>query len=165
MAGTTIATVGTDDDRRRDMAVSRKALCAVYALFGALAFAGSWGNVLGLVKEQGFWAGTIRFWQDTLVNGSSRFITVDLLFLGLTVIVWMVLEARRLRMPGVWLYVVGGLLIAISLTVPLFMIQRERRLAALEPGAPAGALRAGDAVGLVLLAVVCATYAAVALTR
>jgi hypothetical protein len=82
------------------MTVSRKALCVLYALVGALAFAGSWGNVLGLVGELGFWAGTIRFWQDTLVNGSSRFITVDLLFLGLTVVVWMVLEARRLRIPG-----------------------------------------------------------------
>jgi uncharacterized protein DUF2834 len=147
------------------MAVSRKALCVVYAVIGVVAFAGTWGNVLGLVAEEGFWAGTIRFWQDTLVNGSSRFITIDLLFLGLAVVVWMVLEARRLRIPGVWLYVVAGLLIAISLTVPLFMIQRERKLAALEPGAPGGALRTGDAAGLVLLAIVSATYAVVALTR
>jgi hypothetical protein len=147
------------------MAVSRKALCVVYAVIGVVAFAGTWGNVLGLVGEQGFWSGTIRFWQDTLVNGSSRFITVDLLFLGLAVVVWMVLEARRLRIPGVWLYVVAGLLIAISLTVPLFMIQRERKLAALERGAPAGMLAAGDAVGLVVLAIVFAAYAAVTLTR
>jgi hypothetical protein len=147
------------------MAVSRKALCAVYAVIGVVAFAGTWGNVLGLVGEEGFWAGTIRFWQDTLVNASSRFITIDLLFLGLAIVVWMVLEARRLRIPGVWLYVVAGLLIAISLTVPLFMIQRERKLAALEPGTPAGALATADALGLILLAIVFATYAVVALTR
>ena len=147
------------------MAVSRKALCTVYAAIGLVAFVGTWGNILGLVGEQGFWAGTIRFWQDTLVNASSRFITVDLLFLGLAVVVWMVLEARRLRIPGVWLYVVAGLLVAISLTVPLFMIQRERKLAALEPGAPAGTLATADAVGLVVLAIVFAAYAAVTLTR
>jgi|SRR5690242_13030153 uncharacterized protein DUF2834 len=147
------------------MAVSRKALCAVYAVIGVVAFAGTWGNVLGLVGEEGFWAGTIRFWQDTLVNASSRFITIDLLFLGLAIVVWMVLEARRLRIPGVWLYVVAGLLIAISLTVPLFMIQRERKLAALERGTPAGTLATADAVGLILLAIVFATYAVVALTR
>ena len=147
------------------MAVSRKVLCAVYAMIGVVAFAGTWGNVLGLVGEEGFSAGTIRFWQDTLVNASSRFITVDLLFLGLAIVVWMVLEARRLRIPGVWLYVVAGLLIAISLTVPLFMIQRERKLAALEPGTPAGTLATADAVGLVVLAIVFATYAVVALTR
>jgi uncharacterized protein DUF2834 len=147
------------------MAVSRKALCAVYAVIGVVAFAGTWGNVLGLVGEEGFWAGTIRFWQDTLVNSSSRFITVDLLFLGLTVIVWMVLEARRLKIPGVWLYVVAGLLVAISLTVPLFMIQRERRLATLEGDAPAGSLGFADAVAIGAIGMVSATYAVVGLSH
>jgi len=147
------------------MTLSRKALCALYALIGAVAFVGTWGNVLGVVRELGFWGGTVRFWQDTLVNESSRFITVDLLFLGLTVVVLMVLEARRLGIPGVWLYVVLGLLVAISLTVPLFMVQRERKLAALEPGAPAGTLGKADVIGLVLLAMVSVSYAVVALSR
>lgn len=147
------------------MTISRRALCAVYALIGVVAFIGSWGNILGVVSQYGFWEGTMRFWQDTLVNSSSRFITVDLLFLGLTVIVWMVLEARRLKIPGVWLYVVAGLLVAISLTVPLFMIQRERKLAALEGDAPAGSLGFADAVAIGALGMVSATYAVVGLSR
>ena len=147
------------------MTVSRKILCAIYALIGVVAFIGSWGNILSVVQQYGFWEGTVRFWQDTLVNESSRFITVDLLFLGLTVVVGMVLEARRVRIPGVWIYVVLGLLIAISLTVPLFMIQRERKLAALEPDSPAGSLGASDVVGIVLLALISTTYAVVALSR
>jgi uncharacterized protein DUF2834 len=147
------------------MTLSRQALCAIYALIGITALVTTWGNVLGAVQHYGFWEGTIRFWQDTLVNESSRFITVDLLFLGLTVIVWMVLEARRLAIAGVWVYVVAGLLIAISLTVPLFMIQRERKLARLEPGAPAGRLATGDLAGLIALAAVSLAYAAVALSH
>ena len=147
------------------MAVSRKALCTIYALIGVLAFVGTWGNVLGSVQQAGFWAGTIRFWQDTLANESSRFITVDILFLGLTVVVLMVLEARRLRIPGVWLYVVFGLLIAISLAVPLFMIHREWKLAALEPGSAAGHLRTADVVGIVALGMLFTIYAVVALSR
>ena len=99
------------------MTLSRQALCAVYALIGITALITTWANVLGAVQQYGFWEGTVRFWQDTLVNESSRFITVDLLFLGLTVILWMLLEARRLAMPGVWVYVIGGLLVAISFTV------------------------------------------------
>ena len=147
------------------MTISRRALCVVYALIGLVAFVGAWGNVLGEVQRYGFWEGTVRFWQDTFVNSSSRFITVDLLFLGLTVIVLMVLEARRLGIPGVWLYVVFGLLIAISLTVPLFMIHRERRLAALEPGAPAGAMGSADVVGLAVLALTATSYAVATLVR
>jgi hypothetical protein len=147
------------------MTISRKALCAVYALIGVAAFVGTWGNILDVVRQTGFWEGTIRFWQDTLVNESSRFITADTLFLGLAVIVWMVLEARRLKIAGVWIYVVLGLLVAISLFVPLFLIQRERKLAALEPGSPAGTLAAADVAGLVLLGITCTTYAVIALSR
>ena len=152
-------------ERTDGMPVSRQALCIVYAVIGVLALVGTWGNILGLVSQDGFVNGTIRFWQDTLVNASSRFITADLLFLGLAVIVWMVLEARRLRIPGVWVYVAAGLLIAISLTVPLFMIQRERALARLEGGASAGTLGIADVAGIVLLAIVATIYAVVGMSR
>lgn len=146
------------------MTISRSTLCICYALIGALAFVGTWGNVLDLLQEQGFLQGTLHFWQQALVNGPSRFITVDLLFLGLSVTVWMLLEARRLAIPGVWLYVLFGLLIAISLAVPLFLIHREKRLAALEPGSTAGTLRTLDLLGLGLLALACTAFAILALT-
>ncbi|MBK7600295.1 MAG: DUF2834 domain-containing protein [Acidobacteria bacterium] len=110
------------------MTVSRKALCVIYGLIGLIAFVGTWGNMLGVLKEQGFWGGTIKFWQDALVNEASRFLTVDILFLGLAVVLWMLLEARRLEIPGVWFYVIFGLFIAISLAMPLFMIHREIKL-------------------------------------
>ncbi len=147
------------------MVIPRKALCIGYALIGALAFVGSWGNILGSVAQQGFIAGTLQFWTDVLVNGPSRFITVDILFLTLAIAVWMVLEARRLEMPGVWLYLIGGALVAISLAVPLFLIHRERRLAALEPESPAGQLHGYDLVGVAILAVTVIAFAVLALTR
>ena len=40
---------------------------------------------------------------------------------------FMVIEARWLGVRFVWLYILGGLLIAISFTFPLFMIARELR--------------------------------------
>ena len=40
----------------------------------------------------------------------------------------MVIESRRLDIRFPWLYVVFGLLVAISVTFPLFLIARERRL-------------------------------------
>jgi hypothetical protein len=142
------------------MTVSRRVLCWGYGLIAVLAFVGTWGNILGLLQQEGFLDGTVRFWQDVLVNEASRFITMDTLFLGLAVVVWMVLEARRLEIPGVWVYVVFGLLIAISAVVPLFMIHRERRLAALQPGSPAGVMRRADLVGLAVLTLAFTIYAA-----
>ena len=52
----------------------------------------------------------------------------------------MVLEARRLGMRGVWLYLLFGMLVAISVTVPIFLINRERALAQREPSSAAGTL-------------------------
>lgn len=146
------------------MTISRNTLCIGYALIGALAFVGTWGNVLDLLREQGFVEGTLHFWRQTLVNGPSRFITVDLLFLALSVTVWMTLEARRLAMPWLWLYVALGLLVAISLAVPLFLIHRERRLAALEPGSSAGTPRSLDLLALGLLAIAVTAFGILALS-
>jgi hypothetical protein len=146
------------------MTASRRALCVAYGAIGLVAFIGTWGNVLGLLREHGFVAGTLRFWQEALATDVSRFVTLDLLFLGLAVAVWMVLEARLLTIPGVWIYVIAGLLIAISLSVPLFLIHREIRLAALEPGSAGGTLRRGDLVGLGILGLAFIAYAIAALS-
>src|SRR5690349_10793935 len=147
------------------MTISRKALCVVYALIGLFAFVGTWGYVLSLLSQYGFWGGTLKFWQDVLVNESSRFIAVDILFFGLAVIVWMILESRRLKIPGVWFYIVFGLLIAVSLAVPLFLIHQERILATLKPNTPAGTMHAVDAIGIVVLALAFTAFGLVALSR
>ncbi|MDP9142350.1 MAG: DUF2834 domain-containing protein [Pseudomonadota bacterium] len=146
------------------MVISRKALCIGYALIGALAFVGSWGNILDSLAQQGFIQGTLQFWTEVLVNGPSRFITVDILFLTLAIAVWMVLEARRLKMPGIWLYLIFGALVAISLAVPLFLIHRERRLAALEPESPAGQLHGYDLAGIGILATAVLAFTVLTLT-
>jgi hypothetical protein len=65
----------------------------------------------------------------------------------------------------VWLYLVFGILVAISVTVPIFLINRERALAAREPSSAAGALGTFDVVGLVLVTVAIMVYAAIALLR
>lgn len=135
------------------MTISRTSLCACYAVIGLLAFIGTWGNIITPLQQQGFIQGTLQFWQDVLVNESSRFITIDTLFLSLSVVVWMTLEANRLKIPGLWIYVLFGLFVAISLAVPLFLIHRERRLAALDPNSSAGTVRTLDVIALSLLAI------------
>lgn len=144
------------------MRISRKSLCIVYAAIAVFALVGTWSNVVDLLRDHGFVQGTLRFWQGALASDVSRFLSIDLLFLGLSVVVWMVLEARRLGIPGVWLYVLAGLLVAISVTVPLFLIHRELKLAQREPGQPAGAMTVADATGLVALGVAFAAFAVAA---
>ena len=139
------------------MTVSRKLLCGVYGLIAVLALVGTWANNFAYINL-GFVGATLKFWPETLVNPASRSITVDILFLGLAVMVWMVLEARRLSIRFVWAYILAGIFIAISVSVPVFLIVRERALAAREPGAPAGSMARADAVGLVVIGLGAVAY-------
>ena len=68
-------------------------------------------------------------WASTLHSASTS-ITVDIGLLLLSVSALMIIESRRLAIRFVWVYIMLALLVAISVTFPLFLIARERRLAA-----------------------------------
>lgn len=144
------------------MPASRKILCVVYGLIALLALAGTWGNNVAYLSH-GFVGANLAFWHDTLANPASRSITVDLFFLGLAIFVWMILEARRLAMRGVWLYLAFGMLIAISVTVPIFLINRELALHERDPASPAGVLNVPDIIGLIIVGAASTAYAALSL--
>jgi hypothetical protein len=150
--------------RGETMTIPRKTLCIVYALIGVAALIGCWANNVHYLGG-GFVAANVRFWQETLVNPASRSITIDLLFLGLAAIIWMLLEARRLSMRGVWLYVLAGAFVAISVALPAFLVHRELALARRDASTGAGTLSAGDMLGVALLALLVLTYAIVALGK
>lgn len=146
------------------MTISRKALCVAYALIGLVALVGTWGNNVAYL-DMGIAAANVHFWQQTLVNPASRSITVDILFLGLAAIVWMLLEARRLSMRGTWLYVLAGAFIAISAAFPAFLIHRELVLAAREDSGVAGTLSPVDVIGIAVLSVAMVAYTFASLSR
>jgi len=144
------------------MTISRKTLCVVYGVIAVLALIGTWGHNIAYL-DRGFVGANQAFWSDTLANPASRSITADIFFFGLAVFVWMVLEARRLGIRFVWLYLIFGMLIAISVTVPIFLIIRERALAVSERTSAAGRLHSLDVIGLVLSSAGIVAYAVIAL--
>jgi hypothetical protein len=135
---------------------SRRLLCWIYAAIAAIALAGTWHQNLAYFRAAdgvlaGFALATGRFWPDTLATPASTSITVDLGLLLLPLFAVMILEARRLAIRFVWLYIVLGLLVAISVTFPLFLIARERRIAARGEAAGELSLSAADMLGLAAL--------------
>ena len=60
-------------------------------------------------------------------SGASS-LTSDLLIGASAVTIWMVMECRRLKMKGLWLYLLFTYLIAFAFACPLFMFMRERKL-------------------------------------
>ncbi len=110
------------------MSTSRKLLCTLYAVIALAALVATWSQNIAYLE-----ANPLRFlanfFGDTRANEATQSITVDIVLLFLAAAIFMVIEARKHTIGLVWLYIVGGMLIAISVTFPLFLIARERRLA------------------------------------
>jgi len=100
----------------------------------------------------GFVLATGRFWSATLATPASISIAVDLALFFVAAAVLMVIEARRLAIRWVWVYILIGFLVAISVTFPLFLIARERRLAAIGDASSHLGLSRADLAALVVLA-------------
>ena len=128
------------------MPVSRKLLCAVYATIAIAALIATWSqNAANFNNIAGFFT---DFISDTKVTPASRSITVDISFFFLAAAIFMVIEARKHGVRFVWAYIVGGALIAISVTFPLFLLARELRLATTD----AAHLKAVDVIPLTVFA-------------
>lgn len=135
------------------MSSARKTLCGLYLACAVIALIGTWRQNIQFMSDQGlgFPEGFTQFWPALLVNRATVSITVDIFMLALAAVIWMVLEARRLQLRFVWLYVLFGILIAISVTFPLFLYARERRLAEREAATTEPSSTAADKLGLAVL--------------
>jgi hypothetical protein len=138
------------------MTGAQRGLILFYAVVSFAALAATWSQNLAYM-DGGLVSAFQAFVDATRANPASRSITVDIGFFFMAASAFMVIEARRLGVRFVWLYILFGFLIAISVTFPLFMIARELRLApAAKPDAP-WSLAASDVAGLAVVgAVICA---------
>jgi hypothetical protein len=133
------------------MSSFRKTLCWIYGLIALAAFAATWSQNLQYFVPALEAAGNgPSYILDLKANGAARSFTVDIGLFLLAATFLMVIEARRLKIGWVWLYVIFGFVIAISVTFPLFLIAREMRLA--RAGDPGGEVKltTPDWIGLAL---------------
>jgi len=130
--------------------------CAVLGVMALFALYGTWSQNVAYFANGGGPAAFGAFVVDAKVNAASRSLAVDISIMFYAACVFMVIEARKLGVRFVWAYVILGLLVAISVTFPLFLIARERRLASGAAAGGPGSAEPGtaDVVGLGLLACV-----------
>ncbi len=141
------------------MSTQQRWLVGFYAVVAVAALIATWGQNLQYVWASGEFSALNQFLPDLRVNPASRSISVDIGLFFLAAAAFMVIEAPRLGVRLVWLYILFGFLIAISVTFPLFMIARELRIAG-NPGAGAAwRLTAADGIGLALVAAAVAVLA------
>ncbi len=139
-------------DQASSIPTSRKVLCAVYGAIAVAALIATWSQNLAYFDRPARFL--LDFMNDSKITPSSRSLTVDILLFGLSAVILMVIEARKHGVKFVWLYVLGGLAIAISVTFPLFLIARELRMRASD----APRLHTTDTILLAVVAVVAAAW-------
>ncbi len=130
----------------------------LYILIALAAFISA-GAQLKPYLSLGLIGGNVQFWRDTLSTASSRFITIDIMFVFLVVWWWMLTEARRLKMRGLGWYFLASLLVAFSTALPLFMLHRELALQRMNGAATLSDTGWMGTLSLMLIAVVALTYA------
>ena len=121
-------TTGDQADQAPSIPTSRKVLCVIYGAIAVAALIATWSQNLAYFDKPARFL--LDFMNDSKVTPASRSVTVDLVLVSLAATILMVIEARKYGIKFVWLYVLGGLAIAISVTFPLFLIARELRMSA-----------------------------------
>ena len=102
-----------------------KVLCAVYGVLGLIGLVGTQVVLFGgyVSTDDG------SFLDQLTANGVATFMLIDLGVVAVIGLVFMVVEGRRLGMRFLWVYVVLTFAVAISLSLPLFLIARQVHLA------------------------------------
>ena len=109
------------------MTRSEKIICGLYAAIAVMALVTTWSNNIAFMLEPEN-QNALSFFRALYANGATASITNDLLFYALAGSIFMVLEARRLHMRHVWVYILLSLLIAVSVMFPLFLIARQIKM-------------------------------------
>lgn len=68
-----------------------------------------------------------RFGGQVFANPATTAVTLDLLVLGISVVVFVVVEASRLGMRRPWLWALLAVPLPGAFLVPVFLVLRERR--------------------------------------
>ncbi|MBI1818081.1 MAG: DUF2834 domain-containing protein [Deltaproteobacteria bacterium] len=108
-------------------------LCIVYAVIAVGALIATWGT-----ENLKFFAlpnngGALGFIALAYANPAAASIANDLVFLLLAAFTLMIVEAKRLGVRFVWVYMLLSVAVAISVMFPLFMIARQLKIAAQRP--------------------------------
>ncbi|HJQ12407.1 MAG TPA: DUF2834 domain-containing protein [Gemmatimonadaceae bacterium] len=113
------------------MALSSATMSRIYLLLAVLGYGVS---VPPMILE-GMRSGNVLFWakpqltiSELFANLTSTAFGLDAMAVAIVILVFVTREARRMRIPRVWIYWVLTLLFGVAGTLPLFLAVRERRL-------------------------------------
>jgi hypothetical protein len=98
----------------------------IYLLLCILGFVLPYSQFIPFVLEHGL---DIKLFVEQLfANRISGFFGMDVIVSSLTLWTLIFSEGTRLKMQNLWVYVVCNLLVGVSLSLPLFLLMRQRQI-------------------------------------
>lgn len=97
----------------------------------ALAVSGAifpWLANAEFIRDYGQAFDLAQFMELANANPAARSLSRDLLIGATAVTIWIISEARRLKMRGLWIVLLSSVTIAFAFAAPFFLFMRERRL-------------------------------------
>jgi hypothetical protein len=107
---------------------SDKIVCAAYAVLALGALVCTQLALVDFLRQDDN-GGLSGFLDDTVANPAATFMAIDVTFVAVVGIVFMLVEGYRLGMRRLWIYVLLAFGIAISVALPTFLLMRHLRLA------------------------------------
>ena len=106
------------------MTRSEKTLCTVYAIIAVVALVATQvNNFAFLLQPQN--GGIVGYGNALYANPAVASFTNDILLYALAGCIFMAVEARKLGIRHVWVYILLSFLVAVSVMFPLFLIARQ----------------------------------------
>jgi hypothetical protein len=110
------------------LSTTDKALCGLYGGCAVVALVATWWFNIAFFSQENS-GGLPGMIKAGYANYASTSFTNDLFVVFVVAAVFMIVEARRIELPRVWIYVGLSFVLAISVGFPLFLAARQVRLA------------------------------------
>ena len=104
-----------------------KTLCLVYAVIALVALAATWTHNIAFFNQPQN-GGALGFYHAIYANPAAASFTNDLLLYAISGCIFMAVEARRVGIRHVWIYIVLSFVIAVSVMFPIFLIARQSEI-------------------------------------
>jgi len=115
------------------MTRSEKILCVVYGVIAFSALIATWSNNIAFFNLPAN-GGLMGFLNAIYSNPAAASFANDLLLYAVAGSIFMVIEAQRLGIRHVWVYLVLSLAVAVSVMFPVFLIVRQVRISQMRQG-------------------------------
>jgi hypothetical protein len=103
-------------------------MCAAYAALAVAALISTQLALLEFLRRSDN-GGVAGFIDDAFANPAATFMSLDVTFVAVTALVFMLAEGWRIGMRRLWVYVLLTFAVAISVALPVFLLMRQLRLA------------------------------------